>query len=220
MPSRFPKQGMINKILDKTIRVLKSPLPRVLGKERFSETENSIPSRVNKVVHCVAIDETRNAFLPTLMPLNENIEEVWFPGVHADVGGGYADNLLDIGPYEFMKKRLAESATLPEKDLFKSCERNIDKSQFCFHFHGLNTSTMRIKNLFGFGTAMRRIRVLKTKDRENAEEIKPKIHASLYRVMTRESVFAANSKEKRTWTINYDPYNVRELKDEFEIVND
>lgn len=56
-------------------------------------------------MHLVAIDETRKAFRPVLMNVSNKIEEIWFAGVHSDVGGGYyLDGLSDIS-LEFMIKR-------------------------------------------------------------------------------------------------------------------
>jgi uncharacterized protein (DUF2235 family) len=47
--------------------------------------------------HAVAIDERRaffrnNLWHPTAGGGPQNIKQVWFPGVHCDVGGGYAEN--------------------------------------------------------------------------------------------------------------------------------
>lgn len=55
---------------------------------------------VQTAYHAVSIDERRREFVPTLwtsfMP-NQHVEQVWFAGVHCDVGGGYADSgLADI----------------------------------------------------------------------------------------------------------------------------
>lgn len=52
-------------------------------------------------VHIVSLDEDRVAFEPTLInrdPENEDrITEIWFPGVHSDIGGGYwHDGLADV----------------------------------------------------------------------------------------------------------------------------
>ena len=43
--------------------------------------------------HAVALDEMRASFQPTLWTAAEGRDalEVWFPGVHSDVGGGYRD---------------------------------------------------------------------------------------------------------------------------------
>lgn len=214
LPSRFPKQGALNIIMDKAVRILKSPLPRLFGSERFDREESEIPGNICKAVHCVAIDETRNAFLPTLMPDAPNVEEVWFPGVHSDIGGGYDDNLLAKEPYKFMKKRLIEATNLPENKLFKSSKKNNRSSEFCFHFQGLNAGLKKAKGLFGFGTSMRSIRVL----HPNSDYALPKVHDSLYRIINSDSVFAANTKNKRTWSIIYSPYNIRELKGRFKVV--
>jgi len=44
---------------------------------------------VLRTCHAVSIDEERNGFPECLMhPEQENLTEVWFPGVHRDIGGG------------------------------------------------------------------------------------------------------------------------------------
>ena len=69
--------------------------------------------RIEQAVHLVAIDEDRVTFTPTLM--NKDAEtpgrilEVWFPGVHGDVGGGYwLDGLSDCA-LAFMIARCRET---------------------------------------------------------------------------------------------------------------
>ena len=42
-----------------------------------------IPSTVDYVYHLVAIDENRSAYTPTLIENTDDVEEVWFTGVHA-----------------------------------------------------------------------------------------------------------------------------------------
>ncbi len=55
--------------------------------------------------HALALDEEREAFLP--LPWDEvgsenRIKQVWFPGVHSDVGGGYPDEGLSSVPLAWM----------------------------------------------------------------------------------------------------------------------
>lgn len=55
-----------------------------------------LSSTIKSGFHALAIDEKRWPFRPTLWELSSqhdknNFEERWFPGVHADVGGGYPD---------------------------------------------------------------------------------------------------------------------------------
>ena len=65
----------------------------------------TIAHAIENAVHLVAIDETRKAFRPILMNVSNRVEEVWFAGVHSDIGGGYnLDGLSDIS-LEFMIKR-------------------------------------------------------------------------------------------------------------------
>ena len=70
--------------------------------------ENDTMSQdVRKAVHLVALDENRIAFQPTLFHHDpDRITEVWFPGVHSDVGGGYwYDGLSDLA-LEYMVKKV------------------------------------------------------------------------------------------------------------------
>lgn len=69
------------------------------SKYKFHDTELS--GDVRFAYHALAIDERRGPFKPTLwshVPKeNQRVEQVWFSGVHSDVGGGYEDaGLADI----------------------------------------------------------------------------------------------------------------------------
>ena len=62
--------------------------------------DGTLHPRIERAVHLVAVDENRVSFTPTLMNKDaanpDRILEVWFPGVHGDVGGGcWADGLSD-----------------------------------------------------------------------------------------------------------------------------
>lgn len=77
---------------------------------------DTTPSRiVRHGVQALAIDEHRDEFVPTLwtgdLPANCTIEQVWFAGAHADVGGGYSDRALADIPLLWMIDR-AQSAGL------------------------------------------------------------------------------------------------------------
>ena len=66
----------------------------------------TLHENVRRAVHVLSLDETRVPFTPTQINKDaehpERILEVWFPGVHSDVGGGYwLDGLSDIA-LEFM----------------------------------------------------------------------------------------------------------------------
>lgn len=73
----------------------------------------TVHNRVDHAIHILSLDEDRIAFEPTQMNQDHNrpgrIEEIWFPGVHSDVGGGYwHDGLSDIA-LKFMIDRCKTS---------------------------------------------------------------------------------------------------------------
>lgn len=71
----------------------------------------SVPDNVTRAYHMVALDEERQEFEPTLMepdPIRpERIVEVWFPGTHAGVGGGFATDRLSDVPLDFLLKEIS-----------------------------------------------------------------------------------------------------------------
>lgn len=69
--------------------------------------------RICRAVHIVSLDEDRVAFEPTLINRDTNnserITEIWFPGVHSDIGGGYwHDGLSDVS-LTYMIEKCRES---------------------------------------------------------------------------------------------------------------
>ena len=70
--------------------------------------------------HAIAIDERRRPFKPTLWVKNDDaenqtLEQVWFAGVHCDVGGGYRDPGLSEIPLLWMAEK-ARSCGLAFKE--------------------------------------------------------------------------------------------------------
>ena len=58
------------------------------------ESIAQLPQCVNNGFHALAIDESRKTFAPTLwdedaLTPDQKVEQVWFAGVHANIGGGY-----------------------------------------------------------------------------------------------------------------------------------
>jgi hypothetical protein len=64
----------------------------------------TLGSHVEKAVHLLSLDEKRILFQPTLFNYDSRVSEIWFSGVHSDVGGSYwFDGLSDI-TLEYMLK--------------------------------------------------------------------------------------------------------------------
>src|SRR5215211_6932836 len=65
--------------------------PGILRRSMVWPFTRSLPN-VEKGRHAVSVDEKRRPFREYLIdPANTTIEEVWFAGVHSDVGGGFLD---------------------------------------------------------------------------------------------------------------------------------
>lgn len=89
---------------------------------RFHDTR--LGRHVRYGLHAVAVDENRYPFKPALWtesyvpspeeaPVHgQEIEQVWFPGVHADVGGGYPETGLSDVSLSWMIGKLRKN--LPE----------------------------------------------------------------------------------------------------------
>jgi uncharacterized protein (DUF2235 family) len=84
------------------------PLPFMEKYLGFHDTELS--SHVRAAYQALAIDEQRGPFTPTLWRQqakaeNQTLEQVWFAGVHCDVGGGYDAPALAEIPLLWMVER-------------------------------------------------------------------------------------------------------------------
>ncbi len=85
----------------------------VLGR-RWQFHDTDLSTRVNLAYQALAIDEDRGPFVPTLWNRQEGagtqvLEQVWFAGVHSDVGGGYPDPSLAELPLLWLADRAAKA---------------------------------------------------------------------------------------------------------------
>ncbi|CAE6752129.1 DUF2235 domain-containing protein [Paraburkholderia nemoris] len=83
-----------------------------LGRQRLEFHDTTLSPEVERAVQALAIDEQRNTFFPTLWTDADGcdparVTQVWFPGVHADVGGGYKETGLSDATLKWM---IAEAA--------------------------------------------------------------------------------------------------------------
>lgn len=88
-------------------------------RNRFHDTDLS--SKISNAFHALAVDEKRKNFQATLWNQQEGVEDqtleqVWFPGVHSDVGGGYPDS--ESGLSDLALNWMLEKA--------RSCNLNFD----------------------------------------------------------------------------------------------
>lgn len=82
-----------------------------LNRQKYAFHDTELGSNVDVALHALAVDEKRWAFQPAVWArpphaLNEHVEQVWFPGAHSNVGGGYPDTELSRIALEWMMSRV------------------------------------------------------------------------------------------------------------------
>jgi uncharacterized protein (DUF2235 family) len=94
------------------------PYKRQQLTKRYRFKNFRMDQHVKNGVHIVSIDETRRDFLPLLwdIPHDDSAKpiQIWMPGVHSDIGGGYKKNTL------------ANVSLLTMVDLFKSKVQDVE----------------------------------------------------------------------------------------------
>ena len=91
---------------------------------RFHDTE--LGEHIQAARHAMALDEKRSSFTVTRWAntaSHNDAKEVWFPGVHSDVGGGYANtDLSDIALKWMIEESINNGLTV--KDVFSQLTPN------------------------------------------------------------------------------------------------
>ena len=87
---------------------------RVLYRRLYGFRDRELGSHVVSGYHALAINETRRPYRPTLwddekIPVGQTIKQVWFPGVHSNIGGGYVDSGLSDRSLLWMIHRAEEN---------------------------------------------------------------------------------------------------------------
>jgi uncharacterized protein (DUF2235 family) len=90
----------------------------LFDQKKYGFLDTTLHPNIKKAVHAVSIDERRAQFQPTLwtnpdgsMRVNDDIgQQVWFPGVHSDVGGGYAQSQLSDITLSWMMHKAKENS--------------------------------------------------------------------------------------------------------------
>lgn len=89
-------------------------------KEFYEFHDTELSAIVENAFHAVAVDEWREDYAATLWSPkekpNQYVEQVWFPGAHANVGGGYRSSNLSLVPLVWMIAN-AKKCGLGIKDL-------------------------------------------------------------------------------------------------------
>ncbi|MEN8193337.1 MAG: DUF2235 domain-containing protein [Bacteroidota bacterium] len=197
----------------------------IFGISLFNRTydlfnDKHVASNVQHAIHIVAIDETRKVFKPTLMNHDpERILEVWFPGVHSDVGGGYEEDEMGRITLNYMLQKLDECCGKHnfhpveyKSSYHKDKVIKLGKKNVVLHFHGLNGKK-----------EVRYIEVIKNDKID--KNIKPKVHFSFQQIRTSANVYSKQEFKnffrkplRKFFRIIYNPPGIRRLLQNYTIV--
>jgi uncharacterized protein (DUF2235 family) len=104
------------------------PLSWLNGLIRLRFHDVKLSSYVENAFQALAIDERRRPFKPAIWEQQEHaraqrLEQAWFPGVHTNVGGGYADSGLSDVAFLWMKERAASCGLAFDEELVRNTIR-------------------------------------------------------------------------------------------------
>ncbi len=134
-------------------------------------TKLTVAPNVTRALHLVSIDERREPFTPTLTNHDSSrIDEVWFAGGHADVGGGHAERRLADVTLRFMIDHATEHGLRLAEDALDEVPAN---ALFLGRLHSNQESLL--------ATSPRCVGVKRAG--RWARTLKPQIHSSVLRRM-------------------------------------
>jgi uncharacterized protein (DUF2235 family) len=101
--------------------------------------DTKLSTQVRAAYQALAIDERRGPFTPTLWDkqvdkaeaAKQTLEQVWFAGVHCDVGGGYKDAALSEIPLLWMVERAERRGLTFKPDHFRVGATAQDEAARC-----------------------------------------------------------------------------------------
>ena len=108
----------------------------VLNQRKYGFLDTALHPCVERAYHAVSIDERRAQFRPALWtnpdgsfrPNDAQVEQVWFPGVHSDVGGGYQECELSDVTLSWMMHKARENglsfSSEAEQQYLSPCPQN------------------------------------------------------------------------------------------------
>jgi uncharacterized protein (DUF2235 family) len=94
---------------------------------KFEFRDRTLSQSVKKGCHAISVDDERKTFQPMLWDehneKNNRVEQVWFSGVHSNVGGGYPRQGMSLVAMQWMMNQAYRSGlrfTKPDQDFYAS----------------------------------------------------------------------------------------------------
>jgi uncharacterized protein (DUF2235 family) len=76
---------------------------------RFKFPDYKLSPKIQHGVQALSIDDARAEFVPRLWEANDKVEQVWFAGVHSNVGGGYPKQGMSLVTMDWMTQKASEN---------------------------------------------------------------------------------------------------------------
>ncbi len=100
-----------------------------------------LSSKVKKGCHALSVDDERKTFHPVLWDerkeaTSNRLEQVWFPGVHSDVGGGYPEYTLALITLDWMINKVEAKSTDVDKEGLHLIEQRREEIHKHSDWHG------------------------------------------------------------------------------------
>ncbi|NOR25581.1 MAG: hypothetical protein GQ542_14575 [Desulforhopalus sp.] len=142
-----------------------------------------LSENVKKGCHALSVDDERKTFHPVLWDESTEtdptrIEQVWFPGVHSDVGGGYPEYPLALVALDWMLTKAEAKSTemgAPGLHLIKQRREEISKHS---DWHGPQHDSRALAGVY-YRYSPRDIEQLCNNTHDNILIERPKIHRSV-----------------------------------------
>ena len=98
---------------------------------QFRDGENDLHPRIRSAFHALSMDDERLTFHPVLWDEKQKVEgqtvvQVWFPGVHANVGGGYPRDQMALVALTWMMEQAHAKGLEFHESLLKEYQRDRD----------------------------------------------------------------------------------------------
>jgi uncharacterized protein (DUF2235 family) len=101
----------------------------IFDQAKYGFLDTTLNPCIENAYHAVSIDERRSSFMPTLWTSPDGtprdndaqLQQVWFPGVHCDVGGSYSENQLSNITMRWMVDNAKACGLVFDEDRLKLC---------------------------------------------------------------------------------------------------
>lgn len=85
---------------------------------KFKFKDHTLNGKVKQACHALSVSDERQTFHPLLWQDDQRIEQVWFPGVHSNIGGGYPQQGLSLVSLDWMMEQVKAKPDIKKSGLY------------------------------------------------------------------------------------------------------